>query len=256
MSTAATTPTPLQPRRERLREQTREEIKAAARSELAAHGPSGIQLRAVAREVGLTAPALYRYFPSLDDLVLALTVDLYDELIGRMERARDAAAGSAGILDGYAEMLAISRAFRGWAVDHPAEFALLFATPPAAFAQVPDNACQEASGRFGTLFASAFLRMWGDHPFPVDEPGRLVPGLADGLRPYWEWLTAALAPGIPMGAVVVFLEGWVRIYGIVAMEVFGHLTWALPDGAPMFEETLRGLARAVGRPDAYSPPVP
>ena len=34
-------------------------------------GPSGIQLRAVARDVGLTAPALYRYFPSLEDLVEA-----------------------------------------------------------------------------------------------------------------------------------------------------------------------------------------
>jgi AcrR family transcriptional regulator len=241
-------------RRERLREQTREEIKAAARAQLVAHGPSGIQLRAVAREVGLTAPALYRYFPSLDDLVLALTVDLYDELIARMEQARDRVQPSAH-LDAYAEMLAISRAFRAWATHHPAEFALLFATPPAAFSQAPDNACQEASGRFGTLFASAFLRMWDEHPFPVDAPDQLAPGLADGLRPYWEWLTAALAPDIPMGAVVVFLEGWVRIYGIVAMEVFGHLTWAVPDGAAMFEETLRGLAQAVDRPDAYRPPA-
>jgi AcrR family transcriptional regulator len=243
-------------RRARLREQTREEIKAAARGQLVAHGPSGIQLRAVARDVGLTAPALYRYFPGLDELVLALTVDLYDELIERMERDRSSQADGTASPDAYQEMLALSRAFRGWAVDHPAEFALLFATPPAGFAQVPDNACQEASGRFGTLFASAFLRMWDQHPFPVDEPDRFAPGLAEGLRPYWQWLTEALAPDIPMGAVVVFLEGWVRIYGIVAMEVFGHLTWAVPDGGPMFEETLRGLARSVGRPDAYLPPAP
>jgi AcrR family transcriptional regulator len=241
-------------RRDRLREQTRDEIKAAARAELVAHGPGGIQLRAVARDVGLTAPALYRYFPGLDELVLALTVDLYDELIGRMEQARDAATAAQS--DAYQEMLAISRAFRGWAVEHPAEFALLFATPPAEFAHQPDNACQEASGRFGTLFASAFIRMWEEHPFPVDPPDALAVGLSEGLLPYWEWLTATLAPDMPMGAVVCFLEGWVRIYGTVAMDVFGHLSWAVTDANPMFEEMLRGLAVRVGRPDAYRPPAP
>ena len=56
-------------RRERLREQTRAEIKSAARAQLVTHGPRGIQLRAIARDVGLTAPALYRYFPSLEELL-------------------------------------------------------------------------------------------------------------------------------------------------------------------------------------------
>lgn len=240
-------------RRERLREQTREEIKAAARAQLVVHGRGGIQLRAVARDVGLTAPALYRYYPSLDDLVLALAVDLYGELIARLERATDALAGDPP--DAYRQMLELGRAFRSWAVEHPAEFGLLFATPPSGFAEEPDNPCQEASGRFGNLFASTFIRMWEEHPFPVVEAADLPPGLAEGLLPYWSWLTSALAPSVPLGALVFFLQGWIRIYGSVALEVFGHLAWALPDGGPMFEETMRGLAVGMGRPDAYVPPV-
>jgi len=242
-------------RRERVREQTIDEIKAAARAELVAHGRGGIQLRAVARAVGLTAPALYRYFPGIDELVTAVTVDLYDELNAELEGARDAALAVTNPTDAYQAMLATSRAFRRWAVDHPSEFGLLFATPPTGFAHPPDTPCEEASNRFGTVFAGTFIQMWEENPFPVEPPDAMAPGLVAGLRPYWTWLTDTLAPSMPIGAVVFFLEGWVRIYGIVALEVFGHLSWAVTDGGPMFEETMRVLARDIGRPDAYRPPL-
>ena len=155
-------PPPVAPtRRERLREQTRDEIKRAARAQLVANGPSGIQLRAVARDVGLTAPALYRYFPSLEELVEALTVDLFGELCDAMESA------AAPTTDPFARMLELSRGFRRWAMEHPHEFALLFASPPTALGQQPTNACQQASDRFGNLFAGAFIAMWDADPFPV-----------------------------------------------------------------------------------------
>ncbi|HUV48875.1 MAG TPA: helix-turn-helix domain-containing protein, partial [Actinomycetes bacterium] len=86
-------------RRERLREQTRAEIKHAARAQLVTHGPRGIQLRAIARDVGLTAPALYRYFPSLEELTEAVTVDLFDELCDAMESSADL------VTDPFARML-------------------------------------------------------------------------------------------------------------------------------------------------------
>ena len=249
--TVAAASAPSVPRRDRMRAQTMQEIKTAARHELVAHGPSGIQLRAVAREVGLTAPALYRYFPSLEDLVEAVTVDLYGELCDVLEEARDAATTA----DPFAQILEISRAFRRWAMSHPHEFALMFATPPTALGQAPSNACEEASGRFGNLFAQAFLQMWEVAPFEVPAGDALVPGIEAGLLPYWTWLTDTLSPGMPIGAVVRFLEGWVRIYGSVAMETFGHLHWAMPDGEPMFEQIMRSLGESIGRSDRYAPPA-
>ena len=241
--------TPAPTRRERLREQTQDEIKRAAQAQLVAHGPSGIQLRAVAREVGLTAPALYRYFPSLEELVEALTVDLFGELCDAME------AAAAPTTDPFARMLELSRGFRGWAMEHPQEFALLFASPPTALGQQPTNACQQASDRFGNLFAGAFIAMWEADPFPVPDADDVAPAMSEQLMPYWTWLTANVAPDMPLGAVVRFLEGWVRIFGCVTMDAFGHLSWAMPDGEPMFEQVMRSLAEMVGRPDAYAPPL-
>ncbi len=243
--TPATAPT----RRERLREQTQDEIKTAARALLVANGPSGIQLRAVARDVGLTAPALYRYFPSLEELIESVTVDLFDELCDAME------ASAASVSDPFDQMLELSRGFRRWATKHPHEFGLLFAVAPTALGQQPSNACQKASDRFGNLFAGAFIAMWDASPFPVLTDDELPNDLRAGLDPYWTWLTTNVAPNMPVGAVVTFLEGWVRIFGCVAMETFGHLSWALPDGEPMFEQVMHSLADLVHRPDAYRPPT-
>src|SRR5436309_5397370 len=67
-------------RRDRQRAATLAEIKAAARRLLVSGGTSAVGLRAVARELGLTPPALYRYFPSHEALISALIADLYDEL--------------------------------------------------------------------------------------------------------------------------------------------------------------------------------
>ena len=80
-------------RRERVRAQTVDEIKTVARQHLVAHGPSGVQLRAVARDLGMTAPALYRYFDSHEALLAALVGDLYGELADVIEAAAEPGQG-------------------------------------------------------------------------------------------------------------------------------------------------------------------
>jgi AcrR family transcriptional regulator len=79
-------------RRERLRDATLLEIKEIAREHLRAHGPAGISLRGIARDIGMTAPALYRCYSSLDDLLAAMTETYTHELSDTMEAARDALA--------------------------------------------------------------------------------------------------------------------------------------------------------------------
>jgi AcrR family transcriptional regulator len=66
-----TEPGPAQPpsRRDRLRAATTEEIIQTARRLLITSGPDAVPLRAFAREMGLTAPGLYRYFDSHEDLL-------------------------------------------------------------------------------------------------------------------------------------------------------------------------------------------
>src|SRR5215212_5283343 len=109
-------------RRDRQRADTVREIKTTAREVLVREGVDGLALRAVAREMGMTAPALYRYFDSREDLVENVVADLYDELVVVLEAARDDARPATAPI----QLLACSRAFRRWATTHHAEFGLLF----------------------------------------------------------------------------------------------------------------------------------
>ncbi|MGW4790932.1 TetR family transcriptional regulator [Nonomuraea sp. NPDC004297] len=74
--------------RQRYREQARREIKRVARARLAPGDDWTLSLTAVARHMGMTGPALYKYFAGRDDL-LADTMGL-DEVRPSRRSARGA----------------------------------------------------------------------------------------------------------------------------------------------------------------------
>src|SRR5215218_7540265 len=144
------------PRRARVREATVAEIKAVARAQMAAEGTAGVTLRAIAREMGMTAPALYRYFGSRDDLVTALVADAYEALADAMEAA--VAAAGAG---GHAErMRAAFGAFPAWGLEHPTEFALIFGSPNPGY--VAPEATRPAGLRYTNLLAGLLAEAHAD----------------------------------------------------------------------------------------------
>jgi AcrR family transcriptional regulator len=242
--------TPLN-RRDRARAETLREIKQTARRVLVGSGPDGLALRAIAREMGMTAPGLYRYFASRDELVEHVVVDLYDELVGALEAARDVAGPTAAV-----QLLAACRAFRGWATGHPAEFGLLFGSAdggPSVEPVTPDPAgptpVQAAAVRFGAVFGQLVVAIWLERRFPVPAEEDIDPTLRAQLL---EWVSD-FPLEFPLGVARVFLTCWIRLYGLVCMEVFGHLKFALHDAGPLFEDELRRLADLLGIADAYSP---
>ena len=238
-------------RRERVRVETVREILDTARRVLVEQGTDGLALRAVAREMGVTAPALYRYFDSREDLVENVVADLYTELCDFLEEARDAARPA----DPAVQVLAASRAFRAWATAHSAEFGLLFGSPVAGV--VPkdlhgsgEGPAHEAAQRFGAVFAELVSRLYLSRPFPVPDEADLEPALRTQLR---EWCHHFPAD-VPLGVLQVFLSCWIRLYGIVCLEIFGHLKFALSDAEPMFEAELRSLGAVLGVGDEYREP--
>ncbi len=54
-----------------------EAIKETAWKQIAEFGAPALSLRAIARALNITAPAIYNYFPSRDHLVTALMVDAF-----------------------------------------------------------------------------------------------------------------------------------------------------------------------------------
>ena len=245
-------------RRERLREGTVADIKRTARELLVYGGPSAISLRAIARTLGMSAAALYRYFPSLEALVRELAGDLYDELREAVTAAGDACGAGASQrstaargADGGAEadpwaaaavrLSAMARAYRAWSLGHPAEFALIFGNPVPGIAELEDDCLSpdHPGARLGAAFLEPFVALWRSG----DPSGRHAPDLGASTAP----LVAVHGDDLPAGALAAFLAGWTRLYGLVAMEVFGHLRWAVTDVSPLFEAELAAFMRELGK---------
>jgi AcrR family transcriptional regulator len=228
-------------RRDRVRAATVEEIKATARGLLVADGPEAVSLRAIGRAMGMTAPALYRYFGSREDLVKHVCGDIFTEIAAEIHAAI-VAAGQASGGDINAKMVAACRAFRGWALAHRPEFGLLFGTPLPGLEAGRDDVIDECADKFSGEFLALFYELWTRHPFPVPADEEIEPGLAAQLTRYREMLGVDL----PIGAVLIFLRCWVRLYGMVSLEVFGHLGFALDDPAALFDYTLAELQELLG----------
>jgi AcrR family transcriptional regulator len=242
---------PVEPlsRRDRARVDTVREIKVTARKVLVEQGVDGLALRAVAREMGMTAPALYRYFDSREDLVENVVADLYDELVALLEAARDDARPATAPI----QLLTCSRAFRSWATTHHAEFGLLFGSAgervlPEDFRDDCERPAQLAAARFGGVFATLVAQIYFERGFPIPADEDIEPPLQEQLRTW----CAKLPVELPLGVMQVFLSCWIRLYGLVCMEIFGHLKFALDDAEPMFEAELQSLARVLGVVEAYA----
>ena len=246
-------------RRDRIRAATIQEIKDTARRILVTDGPPAITLRAIAREMGMSAPALYRYFESREELLLDLSNDLYDEITAAMTAARDAHPADAA----PERLMAVSRAFRGWAVGHRPEFGLVFGSPvggstaacppvPPAPADARLTEDEDDSGRrFGAVFGGLIAQIYLTRPFPIPADDDIDPALRSQLSSFSRQLPVPLPDGVGQ----VFLSCWIRLYGIVSMEVFGHLNFALYDVEPMFEVEVKEMAARLNMADEYHPPT-
>jgi AcrR family transcriptional regulator len=232
-------------RRERARVQTAADIIRVAREVLVEEGAEGLALRAIARDLGLTAPALYRYFPSREDLMNHVAADIYDELARELQTTRKA------ISDPLEQLLDVARRFRRWSLAHPREFGLVFVNPiRMTSGNNPRGDPSQAAGlRFAAVFAESLATLYEQRPFPVPADDEIEPALR---RQLIEW-QKRFPIDLPIGALLVFLTGWIRIYGMVCMEVFGHLRFALKNGERMYEHEILALADLLGgRPNVTS----
>ena len=239
-------------RRDRLRAATIEEIIATARRLLVANGPEAVSLRAIAREMGMTAPGLYRYFGSHEELIRHVIAGIFTELGADIHQAIGAAVPPPPLSGESsdpirakltAKMAAACREFRRWALNHKAEFALLFGVPlPGLDDRQRHDVAQECALAFAGTFFALFAELWQVAPFAVPAAGEIDTGLLDQLTRYRD----GLGTDMPAGAMLTFLRCWTLLYGAVSMEVFGHMSFALEDPAPMFEFMLSDLASMVG----------
>ena len=222
--------------RARVRQELTSEIKAVARRQLATEG-ANLSLRAVARELGMVSSAVYRYFPSRDDLLTALIIDCYNEMGEVGERA---AAGEGTTLDRW---MAFGHSIRDWALVNPAEYALIYGSPVPGY-RAPQDTIGPAARTTVVLarfladgYATGQLRPVFDQDTPP--PPALESELVQALP--------VIAPDIPMGLLLRGLTAWIQLYGVITFELFGRLNNFIEASRwEFFDHQMRVMAREIG----------
>ncbi|WP_052852320.1 TetR/AcrR family transcriptional regulator [Streptomyces avicenniae] len=224
--------------RARARREITAAIKDEARRGLAAEGASRLSLRAVARELGMASSALYRYFPSRDDLLTALIVDAYDALGEAAEETLAATPRD----DPATRWVAVCGAVRAWALAHPHEFALVHGTP------VPGYAAPQATTGPGVRVPLALLALTAE----AQEDALLAPPTWDPLPPpvraEAEALADEYAPGLPAPVVAALVAAWAQLVGLISFEVFGQYTGVVTARDEFFAHAVSRIAADIGLP--------
>jgi AcrR family transcriptional regulator len=191
----------------------REAIKATAWRQIAAFGAPALSLRAIARELRITAPAIYNYFPRRDDLVTALIVEAFNSFGDSQLAARDSLPGG----DPWNQLFAIGLAYRAWAFAYPQRYQLIFGAPipdyqPSAEQIFPAGARAMTAlvSTVEALRAAGRLRADG---FPDLQPPQKLD------REAWHAYAGPI-PSISFGLAVLI---WARVHGLVSLELSGSL---------------------------------
>lgn len=224
-------------RRERMREATFEEIKSTAWGQIAGQGVVSLSLRAIAREMGITAPGLYRYYQSRDDLVTALIIDAFNSFSDALDIAKDACKPD----DHVARFRAICRAYFQWAMANPQKYALLFGTPVPGYVlgEQAGPAAQRGflilQGVIGEAYVAGKIK---DEAASIRMPAALKAQYA-ALKKY----------GMPYVPVVTHLalSAWSMIHGMTSLYLYGYLKRFLADQSESFANLeIEKMIRALG----------
>ncbi|AQS69011.1 TetR/AcrR family transcriptional regulator [Streptomyces pactum] len=205
--------------RERYRTQVRAEIKEHAWEQIAAAGASALSLNAIAKRMGMSGPALYRYFAGRDELITELVRDAYRSLADTFRTVAGAGAG--------ADLAGLAHALRAWALDDPQRYFLVFGTPVPGY-HAPDDVTEIASETMAVILdACAAL--------PSDRPAAPFDAHIEGHR---EWAAGhPAAPAVLRRALTV----WTRLHGVLSLELAGHFTGMAFDPARLYAAELDDL---------------
>ncbi|MFI1483002.1 TetR/AcrR family transcriptional regulator [Streptomyces sp. NPDC020747] len=209
--TGTTTP------RERYRTQVRTEIKERAWEQIATAGATALSLNAIAKQLGMSGPALYRYFAGRDELITELIRDAYSSLAETLKAAAESGA----------DLTALAHALREWALADPHRYFLVYGTPVPGY-HAPDDVTGIAQDIMATLLdACAAL--------PSDRPAT---PFDTHLESHRQW-----AAGHPAPPAVLHrgLALWTRLHGVLSLELAGHFTGMGFDPALLYAAELDDL---------------
>ena len=205
---------------------------------MAGNGTAAISLSAIARVLGVSQPALYRYYASRDDLVTALIVDAFNDLADTLAAADQDIPSE----DYPRRLLAVLLTYREWALAHPVDFQLIYGNPIPGY-QAPYEVTAPAAGRtfavilniLGQAYAAGLLR-------PAESHFRAAEALNLYLPPQ------EVRQEAPLPAVIVYIGvmGWYHIHGMITLELFHHVQTMIADTGTFYRHEVEELMRSFG----------
>jgi len=212
-----------------------ERIKSTSRRLLAEKGAPGLSLREVAREMGVVSSALYRYFPTRDDLLTALIVDAYNDLGEFAENAAQRVSHG----EPRQRLHAAASAIRKWAKANPNEYALLYGSPVPGY-EAPQFTVEPAA-RVALVLGSIVADAWQQSSAEASEAGEK--GLLETRT-----LDGAM-PGVPESVRTLSLMVWSQIFGCISFELFGHYKGSVRNANRFFSIVVEEAANLVLPPE-------
>jgi AcrR family transcriptional regulator len=188
-------------------------IKETAWKQIAEYGAPTLSLRAIARELNITAPAIYNYFPDRDALVTALIIDAFTSFGDSQLEARDAVKAD----DLVGRMKAIGIAYRNWAHAYPQRYLLIFGTPIPGYEPPTEKVFPSSARSISALFSVVES---------IRAAGKLnadsFPAVKDEYKAHYEMWKTQVGEVHPR-AVFIAMIIWARVHGIVSLEIQGNL---------------------------------
>jgi AcrR family transcriptional regulator len=214
-----------------------EAIKETAWKQIAEQGAPALSLRAIARELGITAPAIYNYFPDRDALVTALIIDAYTSFGDAQYAARDSVPEK----DLVGRVRATGRAYRQWAITYPQRYQLIFGTPIPGYVAPFEKTFPAAARALGALVSVMEA---------LRAAGRLRGVPAAPVRPEHEpafdqWKRWGGEADILSLSTAVLI--WARVHGLVSLEIAGNIPPFGADGDALYAYEMDSIVQTLIR---------
>ena len=207
----------VRPTRKKQIQNLQEVIKETAWGQISREGAAALSLRAIARELKITAPAIYNYFPSRDDLVTALIVDAFTSLGDSQKDSIKSVSASRP----QTRLSTLGLAYRNWALTYPQRYQLIFGTPIPGYEAPADITLPAAAWALIPLIET-LQELYRADKLRVENLAKLTPALKSMLG---AWQEFAKESGSEVHIEVLYLAFviWSRVHGLVTLEL-GHQT--------------------------------
>lgn len=206
-----------------------EAIQETAWKQIAEFGAPALSLRAIARELKITAPAIYNYFPSRNDLVTALIVDAYTSLGDSQKSTLENMSKK----DGLARFSALGIAYRDWAVTYPQRYQLIFGTPIPNY-DAPEDTTTPAAAWALLPLIETIQALYDEGNLQVERLAKPSAKLKSMLEA-WRQFTGNVAE---TEALYIAYVVWSRVHGLVMLELGGQLPSFFTDPGELFRREI------------------